>query len=238
MKAWMRALVWLGLGGGIGFFAGFRVGNRMKKEEAEAIYGRLDRAEKRNDDLEHNYQVNVDTIRNEYESQIAILKAENAQNTKDAKEAMDALREYLGGKDDLDVDNQNPEEDPEDAEMPMEDPVIDDPLEEEDEEEEIRQPHPEDFLPYSITRNEFVRNERGYGIQQLDYYTDDSVIFDPRKEEKWTHPEQLLGIGWKTLFISTGGEPIREVYIQNDTMGMLYKITRIDASFAELYEEE
>ena len=129
-----------------------------------------------------------------------------------------------------------------DPEMPMEEPEMPDDsfLDEEDgdEEEEVEQPHPEDFRPYMISESEFRQNADGYSIENLDYYTDDDVVFDPKREEKWTHPEQLLGIGWKAGFIGPKGIPTTDAYIRNDTMGTLYRVSRIDDSFAELYEEE
>ena len=35
MKTWMKILMWFGLGGGIGFFAGYQVGARVQKTEDE-----------------------------------------------------------------------------------------------------------------------------------------------------------------------------------------------------------
>lgn len=230
MKLWMKALIWLGLGGGIGFFAGYQVGAHVKEEVLDDLNERLNNAEKRNDLIEGNYAVQIEQAEKSSESEILRLK----EQLRIANEAVGAMRQYKG----IDTEQLPFRDEEEDPEMPMDEPEMpDDPLEEDGEDEEIQQPHPEDFRPYGITRGEYLANERGYGLKELDYYTDDAVIFDPKEEEKWTHPEQLLGIGWKARFISTG-TPVSEVYIQNDTMGMLYKITRIEGSFAELYEEE
>ena len=222
MKLWMKALIWLGLGGGIGFFAGYQVGYLRNKTEIEQSAVEL-------------VNDNRHEIEEKHQSEIRDLE----EQLRIANEAVVAMQQYKG----IDTEQLPFRDEEEDPEMPMEEPEMpDDPLEEdgedeEEDEEEIQQPHPEDFRPYGITRGEYLANERGYGLKELDYYTDDAVIFDPKEEEKWTHPEQLLGIGWKARFISTG-TPVSEVYIQNDTMGMMYKITRIEGSFAELYEEE
>lgn len=240
MKMWMKALVWLGLGGGIGFFAGYQVGVRLKKEAAEDIYERLDKAEKRNEIIEQNYKAEADFIRKEYESKIAILKEKTRM-------ALDAQREYLGGKDDEIISEGQMEmdlDDEIDVDMEEEPEMPDDPFEETDEEagdsdgDEIQAFHPEDLRPFAITASEYLQNDPGYDKVELDYYTEDGVIFDPRREEKWTRPEQLLGIGWQARFAGSEGKAPKEIYIQNDTMGDLYKITRIDDSFSELYEEE
>lgn len=230
MKLWMKALIWLGLGGGIGFFAGYQVGYLRNKTEIEQSAVELV------NDKRHE-------IEEKQEAEIRRLE----EKLKIANEAVVAIQQYKG----LDTEQLPFKEEEEDPEMPMEEPEMpkypleedgedEEPVvypEEEEDEEEIQQPHPEDFRPYGITRSEYLANEKGYGHKELDYYTDDAVIFDPKEEEKWTHPEQLLGIGWEARFISIG-RPVTEVYIQNDTMGMMYKITRIEGSFAELYEEE
>lgn len=237
MKPLLRALVWVGLGGGIGFFAGWQFGEKRKeKEMAEAFTVSL--AEAKQHYLECaqiNDEVNKEKmkkLRSQYE------------------DALNAIREYKGL--DVEVGIPNVETvartvDTDDVssviveeeadEMPMDEPEMpEDPL---GDEEEIPQLHPQDLLPFSITKAEYTANENGYDLVDLDYYTEDCVIFDPREEEKWTHPEQLLGLGWKALFIGTvDGPVIREAYIQNDTMGTLYRITRIDDSFERLYEEE
>lgn len=227
MKPVLRALVWLGLGGGIGFFAGWQFGEKRKtKETADAVEdARLETKElylKLMKEDAEAYEKEKSEMRAQYEA------------------AVDAVRSYKGY--DTDGDSATvivPEEEPE---MPMDEPEMPDDVlmnEDEDDEEEIPQLHPQDILPHAISKSEFLQNEGNYDVVDLDYYTDDDVIFDPKAEEKWTHPEQLLGIGWKTLFISAKGlRDVVEVYIQNDTMETLYKITRIDDSFAELYEEE
>lgn len=231
MKLWMKALIWLGLGGGIGFFAGYRVGAHVKEEELESINERLDCAEKRNDMIEQNYAAQIEHDENSRESEIQRLE----EKLRIANDAFEALQKYKG----LDTEQLPFKEEEEDPEMPMEEPEMpEDPLEETEDEEEIQQPHPEDFRPYGITRSEYLMNEKGYDRIELDYYTEDAVIFDPKEEKKWVHPEQLLGIGWKARFIGSGDRPLTETYIQNDSMGEVYKITRIEGSFEELYEEE
>lgn len=236
MKPVLRALVWLGLGGGIGFFAGWQLGYNKDKSEIEAEYGRMltedqqrikEACDKKVQEEARKSEEKISTLRAQYEA------------------AVDAVRSYQGYDEGPCTSATTfaptvivPEEEPE---MPMDEPKMPDDVldEDEDEEEEIPQLHPQDILPHAVSKSEFLQNEGNYDVVDLDYYTDDDVIFDPKAEEKWTHPEQLLGIGWKTLFISAKGlRDVVEIYIQNDTMETLYRITRIDDSFAELYEEE
>lgn len=233
MKMWMKALVWLGLGGGIGFFAGYQAGCRKAEKDVQDIQELVGK---------------IDSDQNEMNVLIKKHEAEMAEMRRKFEDAMDAQREYLGGKDDeilsegqmeMDLDD-----DEIDVDMEEEPEMPDDPFEEADEEadnsdgDEIQAFHPEDLRPFGITASEYLQNDPGYDKVELDYYTEDGVIFDPRREEKWTRPEQLLGIGWQARFTGSEGKAPREIYIQNDTMGDLYKITRIDDSFSELYEEE
>lgn len=247
MKPVLRTLVWLGLGGGIGFFAGWQFGEKRAKKEA------LDTLNKTTDEIRYHAMEhankNIEALKDRYEKEKSEMRAQY-------EAAVDAVRSYKGYDTDGDsvttyitpvevpewATQQSTVIVPEDVpEMPMDEPempadVLD---EDEEEEEEIPQLHPQDILPHAISKGEFLQNEGNYDVVDLDYYTDDDVIFDPKAEEKWTHPEQLLGIGWNLHFISAHGKPrISEIFIQNDTMETLYRITRIDDSFAELYEEE
>ena len=229
MKLWMKALVWLGLGGGIGFFAGYRVGLKFGYDQK----------------TEEDCPADAQKIESKYQTEISALKEKHRVEMETArtqfKEAMAAQRQYFGEKDDETISEGQMEMDiDEDAD---DDVMNEEPEMPEDVLDEIEQLHPQDILPYGISASEYEEDESGYDKIELDYYTEDSVIFDPRREEKWTRPEQLLGIGWKTRFISPGqtqhgDKPIREVFIKNDTMECLYKITRIDDSFERLYEEE
>lgn len=220
MKPWMRILVWFGLGGGIGFFAGWQAGALQERKAADEETERLI---KRNRELAA--QVRGDIQKAEKTEMPEMLNADRVKEI--------IQREY-GADTDGDESFVDPFDEDE-PEMPMEEPEFDDPLE--DEEEEIPQLHPEDLLPHPITEDEFNRNSKDYEICHLLYYADDDVIFDPDREEQWTHPDQLLGIGWMALFGGRPGQETYEIYIENDTMGCLYKVTRIDDSFHDLYEE-
>lgn len=243
MKMWMKALVWLGLGGGIGFFAGYQVGyKRNAKDSQEEADERIQAYAER---LRDQWDQRVAQAR---EDEIRQSKAEIAELRRQYEEALDAQREYLGGKDDevisegqIEMDlEEDPEEDvdvmDEVPEMP-EDILPDSGDYDGDDAIEADPFHPEDLRPFAISASEYLQNAHGYDTVELDYYTEDCVIFDPLREEKWTHPEQLLGLGWKAMFISSG-KPVTEAYVQNDTMEILYKITRIEDSFERLYEEE
>ena len=222
MKPVLRALVWLGLGGGIGFFAGWQFGEKRAMKDID------ESCEQAREESREDFEDRLRKIEKEFEEERDSIRAQY-------EAAVDAVRSYKGMDEEIGTATVIVEEDP--PEMPMDEPEM--PVDPLGDDEAIQQLHPEDILPYRITKDEYLENEKNYDLIDLDYYTEDRVIFDPRAEEKWTHPEQLLGIGWNLHFISGHGQPrITEIYIQNDTMETLYRITRIDDSFERLYEEE
>ena len=76
MKTWMKILMWLGLGGGIGFFAGYSVGSSEKGKAEKVAY------EQGKWDGFYGYAISGDP----------------------AKEAVEALKEYSGRDGDTDGD--------------------------------------------------------------------------------------------------------------------------------------
>lgn len=236
MKPWMKALVWLGMGLGIGGFAGYQLGYFQNKKDV------MNNATEMADKMTHEV----------YEEHKKVMELEEKLRTADqqlhdtkvqAQAAIDAIRSYKGMDGDTDGDEELMTTPPEMPDDPLEEvpTVVEDnePGDFPEPDEHIAQLHPEDIRPFEITGADWAENEKEYDQVELDYYSEDGVIFDPRREEKWTHPEQLLGIGWRYRFATAGGKPgARQIYIQNDTMETLYKVTRIDDSFTRLYEEE
>lgn len=198
MKPWMKILIWLGLGGGIGFFAGYQVGTRSREPEMaqEPVDGPV-----------------VERVRDEAE---------------------EALKAYRGADEDSDrwVDDCLEIDDLGTA------PVVETvtanggvkvvPV-------DIPQLHPQDMVPVPITEEEFNLNEKELDILCLDYYERDEVLYDPEHEEVITVPEQLLGYGWNYRFGGDPNNPVDVIYIQNETMGAIYRVELVDAAF---YQED
>ena len=210
LRPWMQVLVWLGLGGGIGFFAGMKVGCAKADKDLEMLVERQDEVilglQKRMDDMiQEKYTIPEKgvTIPVPYEDPGDIPGVEKA------------MAEY------------NPVvlEPDEDPEMPMEEPEMpDDPLaedEEDDPDEVIPDLHPQDMLPHPITEDEFNLNPNNYDITDLEYLADDDVIYDPEYDEEMASPEQVLGIGWFALF----GPNTPVIFIENESMETLYRVT-------------
>ena len=96
MKPVLRALVWFGLGGGIGFFAGWQLGYNKDKSEIEAEYGRMltedqqrikDACDKKIQNEARKSEEKINTLRAQYEA------------------AVDAVRSYKGYDGDTDRDS-------------------------------------------------------------------------------------------------------------------------------------
>ena len=101
LKTWMKILMWSGLSGGIGFFAGYHIGAISKKPEKTYDDGWNDGYTQR---VSENYETYIDRLRKEYGGDF------DGDHT-------DLLRPVTDEEDD--------------AEMPEEEPVIPEPFEEE-----------------------------------------------------------------------------------------------------------
>ena len=194
LKPWMKALIWLGLGGGIGFFAGHQVGSKATEK-------RLGEA----DDViwDNAYGAGYSACKKEYEADAV-------------HEAAKAIAEYRNeDPDEADIPPIPTEED-----LDIPDVLKEDPEEEDNSETVIPDLHPEDMLPHPITEDEFNRNLKNYDLTSLKYYAEEDVVYDPEYDDAMANPEQLLGIGWFALF----GPDTRVIYIENDSMETLYRV--------------
>lgn len=219
MKPWMKALVWIGLGGGIGFFSGYNVGySKCLAETQDEICNLQDHVDRLAATVDIMQKENAPT-----EDRMAAIteRMSNVHEVLDvlstsAEQAKAAMDEYRG--------NPEPEEEPE---MPMEEPVIDDleedPEEEDNPDEAIPDLHPEDITPHPINEDEFNINPKGYDISVLHYYAAEDVIYDSEYDEEMTQDEQLLGIGWFALF-GKDPEEGKTIFIENDTMETIYAV--------------
>ena len=226
MKMWMKVLVWLGLGGGIGFFAGYGIGySKGQKDTMNEADRMVDEAEKKAWLLMQKPNMK---------------KEDEAIDVHVVHPDMNDISEMMGKYFPQDEDKEEEDED-ENFDIPDDDELFEADTDDEEEEsgedtdeDEIPQFHPEDIRPVPVTEDEYNRNEKDYDLVELDYYFGDDVLFDPGREEIWTNGYQLLGIGWSTIF----GKNKPEIWIRNDTMETYYKITRHNENFHDLYDEE
>ena len=197
MKAWMKILMWFGLGGGIGFFAGYQIGARTREKEEPAIN------EMPEEDFD--YQYNSELVK------------------------------YRGG--DYDGDDVVVVED-DDAEMPEEIPEIPEPFA-----DEIPQMHPQDLIPVQITESEYYANPDNFEQAEMLYYEDDQVLVSkdtPTKPIKTKQEmDEIIGIGMIFNFYPANKEPIDTIFVKNETMGVLFRIDRLDEAYeTQEYEPE
>lgn len=151
-------------------------------------------------------------------------ETETSETTRKEKRTFEDIRsiqlEYLN---DLDADI---------PDMDMTEPIID----EKEEPGKIRELHPEDLLPHPITEDEFNRNEKDYDIEDLEFYALDEVLYEPLHEEIIQEPDQLLGIGALYAMPGHPKNPVKEIFIENDTMGTLYHVVYIDGAFMDMVD--
>ena len=230
----MKALVWLGLGGGIGFFAGYRIGYSKDKKTMDITYGEIVR------DAEAK-------VRKEYEAEIGKANDEIRKIREQAREALKAQREYLGAKDDEILDDADETVMEETPEMP-EDPFPEENDGDTDGDEEIPQFHPEDLRPYGITvtavqpgdiktgftaaREKSVEGDEAYGgrisksVAKMEH--DEQNGMDPAKAGAYIakialkdHPKPLytIGFSYKAVCVLLKLLPCR---LSNWLIGKLY----------------
>ena len=210
MKTWMKVLMWLGLGGGIGFFAGYQVGQRGAKQNA--------------------YNAGYDQAMSER----LMMQVEKAEET-----LKDAINEYSGGDFDGDeqlpeftnkyISVPVAEEDPE---MVEEVPVIGD----EEDIEEVRQLHPQDMIPELITEDEYEANPWQYDRELMRYYGMDETLYNMATRSVIKDQDEVVGVGTLFGFYPTPDnlEGTDVLYVRNDTLGVLFKIKHLDAAYADV----
>ena len=205
MKPWMKAVFWAGLGGGIGFFAGWQVGQKGRRKLTDAEEERA-----YNDGWQDGYEARSS-----------------------ASEALEKLEQYRGGAFGNDTDGDElfvqPEEEPE---MPEDPPEIGD----EEDIEEVPELHPQHMIPQLITEDAYYTNPWNYDQEHLNYYETDEVLYnrETRKVIKnKDEMDQIIGIGMIFNFYLKDGEALDAIFVRNDTMGVIFRIDRFDASYQD-----
>ncbi|MBP5462282.1 MAG: hypothetical protein J6Y20_09175 [Lachnospiraceae bacterium] len=220
MKAWMKVLVWLGLGGGIGFFAGYQIGGRAARKDAfEEGYS------------SGKHDLFMETIHEACDGMAGLVEA-SANATK-------ALEQYRGetGLSDIQPETEGdetlwsftPSEEPE---MPEEPPVIGDEAEIED----IPELHPQHMTQRQVTEEYFYNNPNNFDQEDLLYYEGDGTLYnkDTRKAiDKKDEIDEVLGIGMLTNFHMKGAD-LETIFVENPTMGMLFRIDRVEDAFGDI----
>lgn len=208
MKPWMKILMWAGLGGGIGFFAGYQVGSRGRGRMITTAYeeGKTDGY------FECTLQ------RDEYESVMNTYRGDDFEEDLDE----DGMPNVSPSEDD-------DEEEEEDAEMPEEIPVI-------DELDEIPQMHPQYLVPQQISEEEYYQNANNDYQERLYFYELDEVLYNPETKEAIQNKDkmdQLIGIGMTFNFYKSDGEVLDAIFVKNETLGMIFRIDRIEAAYTD-----
>ena len=231
MKAWMKVLVWLGLGGGIGFFAGYQIGGHAARKDAyEEGYS------------EGKHDHFMEGIHDSCDAMAGLVEA--------SKKATEALEQYRGengltnggvvvdgGWRDVQPETEGdetlwsftPSEDPE---MPEEPPVIGDEAEIED----IPELHPQHMTQRQVTEEYFYNNPNNFDQEDLLYYEGDGTLYnkDTRKAiDKKDEIDEILGIGMLTNFHMKGAD-LETIFVENPTMGMLFRIDRVEDAFGDI----
>lgn len=228
MKEWMKALIWAGLGLGIGFFAGYQtctvVNNRKGLcEPQEGLYEAVD-------------------------DQEPDERAEAARN------AARALKSYRGNGADTDGDEamileSSPEELRRQLRIDEEEPEAESGAEavyreenqgtatpKEKKEQEVRQLEYHDMQPCPITEEEFERNINENTKVYIQFYEGDEVFYRPDRQEIIPVPDDVFGFGAQFRFYGDPNNPTEVIYVENNFYGEIYEIELIHGYFDEIVE--
>lgn len=214
MKAWMKVLMWLGLGAGVGFFAGMQVGQRQERK-AEAA------------------RLNADIYRKRSNMAAEAVKnvSEACQAGQDAVDACaDALTAYRGG----DITTAEGVNQILEKTATDEDDIPPMPTEEDIRIPDIPVLHPTQLVPVIISESEYEANEWEYDKEKLVYYAGDDVLYNSATQSIIENPNDVLGIG--TLIAGFGGDPknpVDVIYVKNETYGTLFRVEQVDDAFCD-----
>lgn len=247
MKPWMKFLMWFGLGTALGLSAGHQIGYNKAKHEDEQIV---------NNAYSTGHQDGI----------TAFAERVIAPSSNDYQQAVNHLRERYGFSNPQEqyVDPPQPATDvvccehdlpneEEDAEMPMEEPVVPEPENEGVRVESRSEEYPEGSITYGVIKGpgdipqfhptyeipRIVTEEEYDSYGDLDekvliYYEGDDVLYCVEDQKPIGEDEQpcLIGIGTLQGFRVGPGEPKDELFVVNETYGR-FKILRMDDAFAD-----
>ena len=205
MNSVLQALMWLGLGMGIGGFAGDRIGYNRGKKEGLAKAECIAKFHEPKEDTVESWTVaaeHLDTYR-------------GGDIDGDDFSTVEGLNQIL----------KEPATDEDDPDMPMDVPMID---------EDIPQLHPTHLTPEIIGEEEFNANIDQFDLESLIYYEGDEVLYNERTDMIIENPEDVIGIGTLYEFHAGPDAPKDTIYVKNREFGTYFRIDRVDAAFDDV----
>ena len=219
MKTWAKILMWFGLGCGVGFFAGERIGAVHERK-------RLDKERYVFHELKPVGTVNYQQVE-EYRKAVADYRGDTFDENNPELIGVD----YGSGDDipqmptyeEIEIPNvlegDQYVEDHADAiaTVPADVPPI----------------HPQVFVPQIVTEEEFYRNEWGYEECHMTFYEIDEVLYDDQTQSIVENPDDVIGVGTLFGFGGDPNNPIESLFVINETFGTRYRIDRLDEAFCD-----
>lgn len=201
LKAWMKILMWSGLSGGIGFFAGYQIGAKS--------------ANKRIDDLQINEHSAYEGGYNAALRDAGFIKHD--QTWEDIRKELD---HYRGS----DFDEED------DAEMPEDIPVIPEPFEEEIPQMHPQDLLPERITEEDYYENKWGYEQDEMLYYEVDQVLV-SKTSPTKPIKTKSEIDEVLGIAMIQSFYKADGEVLDAIFVKNDTLGVLFRIDRMDTAY-------
>ena len=262
MKPWLKALLWAMIGGGVGFFAGEKVGEKIVKERMENNSPKMSPEEKERFD---KLWALIEETANNPEILEQIERAcKNASNSMCGMMHVkfdhmfdQALDEYRGHRmtdaesaqmfmDEIDSHMGTVEEINQFLNQKGIQPATDeDPMPETpempsfsgdvdgDSMHVVPQLHPTQILPEIVTEEEYYQNEWEFEEERLVYYEGDEVLFNTATQTTIDYPENVLGVGTLAEFRAGPGYPKDTIFVVNEMFGTRFRVDRVTEAFCD-----
>ena len=99
--------------------------------------------------------------------------------------------------------------------------------------DDIPQLHPQHMVPVPISEEEWNENRDDLDKVDLIFYEYDEVLYCPDTQDIIVDADALLGFGATFRFYGDPNNPTDVIYIQNETMGAMYRIRLEHAAYSD-----
>lgn len=212
-KAW-AALLWFGIGFGIGIFAGYKIKRKSTENEEKEPEMTSTFSDKEVTDRSVHPKYNAWTpeeLAKQAGYYVDPAKTDEEEEPDDYDKDVAEMELYLSSFEHPTDDDEKPE-----SSFPYEHRVKND----------------EGREPYAISFEDFYRNGSGHDQSYLVYYEEDEVLCD-ESETIVEEADKVLGEGWYGRFGDSTDDP-DTIYIRNEKLKTDYEVSRVRNAYSRV----
>lgn len=249
MKPWLKALLWALIGGGVGFFAGERVGEKIANERMENNPPQMSQEELERLEKMFNRAASCSVPLDNFNSRMEEYRGHRMTDAESTRMVLDEIDSHFGTMEEINQFLNQKGIQPATDEDPMpevpEMPAFsgnseqsfpnqaDIPHARYSEDHVVPQLHPTQILPEIVTEEEYYRNEWEFEEERLVYYEGDEVLFNTATQTTIDYPENVLGVGTLSEFRAGPGEPKETIFVVNEIFGTRFRVDRVTEAFCD-----